>query len=65
MKASYHSHYCDFCGECSEIIYRTVVDTNYDRVLAPAKYACFECSEDKDIRREYITGKRDKTDVVD
>ena len=65
MKGSYHSHFCDFCGECSEIIYRTVVDVEYDRVMAPAKYACYDCSQHKDLRREYITGKRVKTDVVD
>ena len=51
MKDCCH-HICDFCGEANEMVRRVVVDKNYDRVLALAKYACPSCSEQKDKERE-------------
>jgi len=44
---------CDFCGDESIKVSRTVLDTGYDRTNAEAKYACWECSIKKDEERDY------------
>ena len=46
---------CDFCGDESTSVTRIVLDTGYDRTNAEAKYACRECSSEKE--RDRLNGK--------
>tara|TARA_R110002051_G_C8612097_1_gene482042 strand:+ start:565 stop:723 length:159 start_codon:yes stop_codon:yes gene_type:complete len=42
---------CDFCGSEEEFVRRIVMDADYDRLHAPALYACLECSIKKEEER--------------
>jgi hypothetical protein len=42
---------CDTCGKETEKVYRVVVDKDYDRSGAVARYNCRECYERKNAER--------------
>ena len=42
---------CDFCGIPTTTVRRVVLDSGYNRALGAAKYACRECSEEKEQSR--------------
>ena len=45
------TYICDFCGDESSYVKRIVVDTDYDRTISEAKYACEDCSQEKEEQR--------------
>ena len=52
MKEYFDTTYiCDFCGDESSYVKRIVVDTDYDRTISEAKYACEDCSQEKEEQR--------------
>jgi uncharacterized Zn finger protein len=42
---------CDFCGAEEETVRRIVMDSDYNRLYAPALYACLKCSIEKEEER--------------
>lgn len=42
---------CDFCGIPATTVRRVVLDSGYNRALDAARYACWECSEEKEQSR--------------
>jgi hypothetical protein len=42
---------CDTCGKTTDKVYRVVVDKNYDRSGAVARYNCRECFDRKNAER--------------
>ena len=44
---------CDFCGVESEVVKRTAIDKDYDRLTVrhEKRYACPECSAKKERER--------------
>ncbi len=45
---------CDFCGKETKRVKRVAIDKNYDRLSIKhnIKYACEECSQLKDKKRQ-------------
>lgn len=39
---------CDFCDCKTSLVRRIVIDQDYDRTQSEAKYACYECSKQKE-----------------
>jgi len=44
---------CDFCGSVEELVRRIVMDSDYNRLYAPALYACLKCSNKKEEERKH------------
>ena len=42
---------CDFCGIPATTVRRVVLDSGYNRALGAARYACGECSDEKELNR--------------
>lgn len=42
---------CDFCNQETYAVRRIALDKDYDRMHSEAKYACHECSEQKENDR--------------
>jgi hypothetical protein len=42
---------CDTCGKTTDKVYRVVVDKDYDRSGAVARYNCRECFDRKNAER--------------
>ena len=51
---------CDFCGEHVASVRRVALDANYERLQTPHKerYACPDCSEQKDRERRGLESHR-------
>jgi hypothetical protein len=50
---------CDFCGRIVPRVRRVALDQGYERLQTPhrVRYACLDCSEEKDrLRREVSEG---------
>jgi hypothetical protein len=43
---------CDFSGSEEKMVRRIVMDADYNRLYAPALYACLKCSIEKEEERK-------------